>query len=441
MIMSYKINDYQTEELTHEIEGVHDLVEIYGDEILKNSSKQIKILEGIYSVVKKINIPNEIPININSPELKLLKNKINVEEKIKQKEILNISHKVSNNSKLEQFELEEKTKKKELDIQIKKELLKKQKEDELLQLKLKKQKEDDLRLQRILKMFSSKNTVGFPYGIIVANHQGMNQVQNSYYEFKGMGCDIYILTLEILKKIKSENKEVLTQKYNMLTDNYIWIKKFIMNEGLNPLISFVLDEMNINDMIMDDLKTIEEDEKTINMGAPALQHRIQHRKKRVCLLSIIKKKQLRTKEFYIVNNDEFCKDFEINDFKLNISQAEASDYYPNERQWTILKYWVRTKQSKLYELIQNIQNIHNEQGVGLNWKVIEYYADGQRRVAADHVLQLYCNYINSKTQRTHVTEHFQNSSDIVNDYIPEYFEPLMSLSKIIIDMIDFIHNE
>ena len=113
--MSYKINDCHAEEITRVVDGVHDLVEIYGDEIIKNNSKQIKMLEGIYSVVNKINIP----IVPDSGHLKLPK-KITLEEQIKEKELLKKQKekelskyisKVSNTSKLEQFEIEEQKKK------------------------------------------------------------------------------------------------------------------------------------------------------------------------------------------------------------------------------------------------------------------------------------------------------------------------------------------
>ena len=445
--MSYKINDCHAEEITRVVDGVHDLVEIYGDEILKNNSKQIKMLEGIYSVVNKINIP----IVPDSGHLKLPK-KNTLEEQIKEKELLKKQKekelskyisKVSNTSKLEQFELEEQAKKIELDLQIKKELLKKQKEDELLKLKLQKQQEEEARLHRILKMFSSKNTTVFNCGYIYRSTCGMNNIRNSTHEFRGMGSKQYVLTIELLKNIKSENKEVIKQKYNTLTDNYIWIKKYVMNEGF---VSFVL-EMNIDDMITTDLKTIENEEKSLFEhfhGNYCFCHRvtenIRHKKQKVSLLTRIKNKTLKTKEYYIVNNDEFCKDYEINDMKLNIPQSAEQQW---SIQWSILNYWVKSKQAKFDELIINIHNIvGNIYGSGPNWYRHDYFnQNGSSDCGCGDVLQLYNNYVIRQTQRGHVTEHFHEHSDIVNDYIPEYFEPLMSFSKIIIDMIDFIQNE
>jgi hypothetical protein len=44
------------------------------------------------------------------------------------------------------------------------------------------------------------------------------------------------------------------------------------------------------------------------------------------------------------------------------------------------------------------------------------------------------------TQQINVLNH-NNRSDIVNDYIPDYFIPLMNLTKNIIELIEFFHEE
>ena len=45
----------------------------------------------------------------------------------------------------------------------------------------------------------------------------------------------------MLKSIKNRNREILSKKYEELTNNYIWIKKYVIGEEINPLIEFVFD--------------------------------------------------------------------------------------------------------------------------------------------------------------------------------------------------------
>jgi hypothetical protein len=400
------------EDITRLVDGVHDLLELYGDETLNNDKKQIDMLERIYFELKNIGVNKGSII----PEIVQVPNKYNL-------------------SKLEKFELEEQIKQKELDIQIKKELVKKQQKDELLKLKLQKQQEEEALLHRMLKIFSSRNTAVFNCGYISEFHNGINCIDTTY-SFTCIGSKQYVLTIELLKHIKSENKEVLKQKYDRLIENYMWIKKFVMNEGL---IAFVFEDFTIDSMIERELFKIEElkiqeDTYTQNHLGRFARSILVRQQKIEKLTRIKAKSSLKTKEYYIANHDEFFKDFEMNDMKLNISL--------NDENWTILDYWVKEKQLKFNELIKNINEIKNPEGYGnTNFICREYYNGGCLNTITGTVFQLYPNYVMSKTHRSRVTEPSQGKYDIVNDYIPEYFEPLLSLSKIIIDMIYFIQNE
>jgi hypothetical protein len=53
---------------------------------------------------------------------------------------------------------------------------------------------------------------------------------------------------------------------------------------------------------------------------------------------------------------------------------------------------------------------------------------------------MYNLVIQSYTQRSHITNGYHRG-DIVSDYKPEYFIPLMILTKNIIELIDFLHEE
>ena len=111
-----------TEEITRVIDGVHDLVELYGDEGLKNDTKQIEMLSNIYSELKKIGInlsdkivrQNEPTLQYNPTECAWLSTTTRprlsdfMEKDVKK--LYTVPSKY--NSKLEQFELEEQSKKK-----------------------------------------------------------------------------------------------------------------------------------------------------------------------------------------------------------------------------------------------------------------------------------------------------------------------------------------
>ena len=318
-------------------------------------------------------------------------------------------------SKLEQFELEEREerlKKKEL---MKKELLKKQKEDELLQLKYKKQQEEDTLLRRILKMFTSKNTAGFPCGYLCEDNQGHNQVVNSSFSLQGGGCGTYVLTLELLKYIKTENKPVLKQKYDALFDTYVWIKKYVMNDNLTPLIAFAL-ELNIDDLIATDLTT----------------HQFRC-STHVELLTRIKQKKIKSKEFYAVNTDEFCKDFEIHNFNVNICLSQLNE-------WTIFNYWVYSKYLKCQEIIGHLLSL-TDKTCPNHIVYRDAITQGRLTTVDGNILGLYWNYVYSQIGRMCVQDTRHTRYDIMNDIKPIHFEPLLALSKIIIDMIDFLQKE
>jgi hypothetical protein len=310
-------------EILRAIESVHELVEIYGQESVRLGEKQLKRLESIHSLEKKSGMkPLPIPTTPTLNSAKSFTAKYNGHPE--------------QNKKLEEFE-----RRFELEEENKKEILKKQKlleikkkqEEELLESK---KREEDLWLRRILKMFASKNKTQFIYGYNVASHCGMNNIQNTLYEFRNRGTQPFILTVELFQKIKRENAETLANKYKALRKSYDWIKTHV-----NTL-----------------------DVETTNIA----------------------------------------------------------------------------KRDKFHEIIENIMNITvNYAGESPNWiRGQDEYHNGSQVQCCGHILQLYTHYVTSKTHRSSLNEHHHERGDIVHDYLPVYFEPLMDLAELLMEIIDFL---
>ena len=54
---------------------------------------------------------------------------------------------------------------------------------------------------------------------------------------------------------------------------------------------------------------------------------------------------------------------------------------------------------------------------------------------------MYNLVIQSYTQRSHISTGYYYREDIISDYKPDYFIPLINLTKNIIELIDFLHEE
>jgi len=330
--------------------------------------------------------------------------------------------KSSNISKLEKFELEEKNKKKLLKDKIKKKLLEKQKREYEEKLKKQYEKEQDNKLLRILQMFNSQNTMTFNYGYY---NTYCNNFSNGYtcsidfrYEYNGMDPKKYIFTIEMLKSIKNENQELLLNKYNKITDDYIWIQKYVIGQELNPLINYVFEEL-----------------------IPKVNNLPEHIKNSE-FITRIQKINLKSKEYYIVNYDDFCNDFKI--FQKKKSWQESCNS-KNIRNQNIFTYWFTTKQNKIYDLINDIFDICGKQDYNINYYNYKYcnnMAMGMNNPsnASQHLLDMYKIYLESKTNRLHITDTNMGYGDIINYYNIDDIKPLMELTKNIIELIDFIQE-
>ena len=360
--------------------------------------------------------------------------------------------KLSNMSKLEKFELEQKIKKQEMENKIKKELLEKQKRDNEEFLKKQKEKEQETELVRILEMFNAQNTALFNYGNFSVFNGSMNEHQNITYTYTEVGKKKYIFTVDMLKSIKNENKEILSKKYEELTNNYIWIKKYVIGEETNPLIEFVFDNFvpEIDNLLEKELQTIENCRIELNKLERQPYHNYQTEndikthiyilEKKVKLITKIKNNQLKSKEYYIVNYDEFRKDFEITEFiSIYIRWVGHFD-------WNILYDWIKNKRQKFNDLIKDIFhildiNIDKTNYITYNHhKVTGHGGSSSNNSSNIHIISMYNLVIQSYTQRSHISTGYYRE-DIVSDYIPDYFIPLMNLTKNIIELVEFFHEE
>ena len=359
--------------------------------------------------------------------------------------------KLSNMSKLEKFELEQKIKKQEMENKIKKELLEKQKRDNEEFLKKQKEKEQETELVRILEMFNAQNTALFNYGDFSVFNGGMNQYRSTTYTYTDCGKKKYIFTIDMLKSIKNENREILSKKYEELTNNYIWIKKYVIGEETNPLIEFVFDNFvpEIDNLLEKELQKLEKYKIELSklksqyyhneQTESSIEKQIFKLEKKLKLITKIKNKQLKSKEYYIVNYDEFCKDFEITEF-LGINRS----IYGYD--WNILYDWITMKKQKFNNLIENIFNIFDKCIDKINYITYNHRestgngGSSSNNSSNIHIISMYNLVIQSYTQPTH--EHNGNShSDLIKDYEPIFFEPLMNLTKNIIELIEFFHEE
>jgi len=414
-----------------------------------------------YTYERKVilNLPNSIsPLTRQQIDKNNLIPNRNLKDAIERyKSSSDSSKKLSNISKLEKFELEQKIKKQEMEDKIKKELLEKQKRDNEEFLRKQKEKEKDIQLKRILEMFNAQNTALFNYGYISLHHFGMNQFRNDNYEYHKIGEKKYIFTIEMLKLILNENKEILSKKYDKITNDYIWVKKYVFGEGLNPLIEFVFDNFvsEIDNLIEKESQIIVNNTKEIKEilsrrsksngytitiycdNADYLTKQNYKLEKKLNLITKIKNKQLKSKEYYIVNNDEFCKDFEITEFlkKINIS------IFFLRYDWNILYDWIKMKKQHFDNLIENIFCIFDKKVDNSNMISYSYHNQYCIKVTDyHHLLEMYKFNIEHSTRSSSI-QNSNEREDIINDYEPIFFEPLMNLTKNIIELIDFLQEE
>ena len=227
----------------------------------------------------------------------------------------------------------------------------------------------------------------------------------------------------MLKSIKNENREILSKKYEELTNNYIWIKKYVIGEEIEKI----------------ELSKLKSQYYHNEQTESSIEKQIFKLEKKLKLITKIKNKQLKSKEYYIVNYDEFCKDFEITEFLgINIS------IYGYD--WNILYDWITMKKQKFNNLIENIFNIFDKCIDKINYITYNHRestgngGSSSNNSSNIHIISMYNLVIQSYTQPTH--EHNGNShSDLIKDYEPIFFEPLMNLTKNIIELIEFFHEE
>lgn len=159
----------------------------------------------------------------------------------------------------------------------------------------------------------------------------------------------------------------------------IWVKKYVFEEDSKPLIEFVFDNFvpEINNLLEKELQNLEINKIELSKlnsqyyrnknSISLINKQIFKLEKKVELITKIKNKQLKSKEYYIVNYEEFCEDFEITEFlkKINIS------IYGYD--WNILYDWITMKKQKFNNLIENIFNIFDKCIDKINYITYNHY--------------------------------------------------------------------
>jgi len=359
------------------------------------------------------------------------------------------NQKITNMNKLEKFEYEQKIKKQELQNKINNERLEKEKRDREEYIKKQKEEQYNIKLNRILEMFNSQNTALFNYGDFQSYNHGMNGMRNLSFTYNERGKHKYILTIEMLKSIKSQNKELISKKYDKMMNDYMWVQKYILDKETNGFVEFIFDEFipDIDNLITKITQEIEVNEIIIKERSKYYSYdgcevgRNQELITKLNLIKGIKNKEIKSKEYYIVNYEKFCDDFSIytlrNDKLLNL----------NGKPWNILYYWVDTKRVMFNNLIINILDIYDDSTINninfIKYTNYDYVAGGNCNpsITYSHILNMYTKVILSFTRINPITEQHHHESYIQSDYESKYFEPLIMLTKNILELIDFLQND
>ena len=365
-----------------------------------------------------------------------------------------------NMSKLEMFEYEQKIKRQEMLVRLEKEKIEKDKrnKEELERKRIERhiEMEENLQLNRIINMFNAQSKRVFNYGGIQIYRNGMNQFVNSTYELISKGQQKYQFTTDMIKYIKNISKTTLTEKYNKLMSDYLFVNKYVIGEGSNPFIEFVFDEIVENNIYLEgELNHMEKIQKQINHlleirqrgtgwggttydNLDGLQNNKKELLKKIDIINEIKSMTRKTKEYYIVNYEDFCKDFNVKEINYNVLNKE----------WNILQHWVKTKQRIFNVLIQNIFDIYNKELDKNNFVNIENVEIGfcshYKSSPTIHLLDGYKNYVELSTQSSGTSKERgigTDHTDLKTDYTLTYFEPLIDLTKNIIELIDFIQEK
>jgi hypothetical protein len=166
---------------------------------------------------------------------------------------------------------------------------------------------------------------------------------------------------------------------------------------------------------------------------------------------------LKSKEYYITNYDEFCKDFNIpQNYQRNYNMIY--NIY-NGKEFNIIQSWTKAKQKMFNTLIDDIKDIQqsqNRQNRQHRTGRQVFYSDTHNMITYRethnldnsipinkniHILDMYNNVIQFYTQISCIDEIYKNKTDLQRDYEPNYFKPLINLTKNIIELIEFIRPD
>ena len=408
-----------------------------------------------------LNISNNIsPITRENIDLNNLIPNRNLKNAIERYKLLDNKNNIKKSfymSKLEKFEYEQKIKNQELQDKLKREKIEKEKRDKEEMIRKQNERlieiEENKKLNRIINMFNSQVMGIFNYGGIQLCRNGMNQSENTTYQLISKGEKKYKFTIDIIKHIKNTNKDIITEKYNKLMKDYLFVIKYAIGKDSNPFVEFVFNEfIENNNYLEGELKNMEDIQKQINHllelrsraawgnvydNLSNLEINKKELLKKIDIINEIKNKKLKTKEYYIVNYEDFCKEFNIKEINYNILNKE----------WNLLQHWVKTKQKIFNILIQNIYDIYNKEKDINNFVKIENIEMSSfshyKTTPEIHILDGYKNYVESLTQCFRSVKESGigiDYKDLETDYEVKYFEPIIDLTKKIIELIDFIQE-
>jgi hypothetical protein len=405
-----------------------------------------------------LNISNNIsPITRENIDLNNLIPNRNLKNAIERYKLLDNKNNIKKSfymSKLEKFEYEQKIKNQELQDKLKREKIEKEKRDKDEIIRKQNERlieiEENKKLNRIINMFNSQVIGVFNYGGIKLSRNGMNQFENTTYQLISKGEKKYKFTIDIIKHIKNTNKDIITEKYNKLMKDYLFVKKYVIGKDSNPFVEFVFDEFipNMDNYLEEELKFIQNENNTLSwMRNCGISYNYVIRDKEITINNISEKvnfiketknKKLKTKEYYIVNYEEFCKEFNVKEINYDVLN----------KGWNILQHWIKTKQKIFNILIQNIYDIYDKEKDKNNFVKVENIERGSisynKTTPEIHILEGYKNYVESSTQCFYSSRDYGigiHYKDLNTDYEVKYFEPIIDLIKNIIELIDFIQEE
>lgn len=370
---------------------------------------------------------------------------------------------------LERFEREELEKEKQIKKNITREIAKKEKrvQEELEKKRL--QEQEDNQLERIIRMFNSKDLPNLNAGSCQPSGYYGGQYWNLYGIFK------FKFNLNVIKNITNHNLNDLHFQYKKLCGDLMWIKKYVYgNENSKPFVDYVFDykEKNCIQYEIDGFQTSFDQNKLSHSrcyqcgngcGYLNMNRILTVQLGELEKLKIIFERMENSREYYYVNYEEFLdlfgtknhygfREFErggnAQAHPINLDNIDGRSYnggggyFGNSSYYHIWHIFDREKLNKLNflnDICKNIGIIHslgNYLGSCGEPLYCENHNPSVRYNGSGDLILDHINYIiksmNYDTNSPPIRQRLVSSSD---------FDDLIKIANVLVELIEFVKPE